>query len=258
MIELAWSAHVSMLFSELPLLARPAAARDAGFSLIESWWPGQAADAWCQAVRKAGVSVALVNADGGDLDAGERGFLNVPGRRREVVSVFCEAVELAKRCGAPRINVLVGRETHGSAREDQLATATAALVECAAIAREAELTILVEPINELDVPGYLVPTPAAAVTLIESVGSDSVRLLYDAYHAARAGGNPCQEVASFIPMIGHVHYADCPGRGAPGTGELDLRAFAEALENAGYTGAIGLEFNPGNSTRDALRFLQTW
>lgn len=248
-----------MLFRELPYLERPRAAADAGFTMVETWWPPHGLGSrWADETARYQLAVSAINSDGGDLDAGERGFLNVPGRRREVISAFREAVELAHRCCAPRINVLVGRETPGSARKDQLAAAIAALVECAAIAKKAELTILVEPINEFDVPGYLVPTPAAAVLLIESVGSDSVRLLYDAYHAARAGGNPCQEVASFIPVIGHVQYADCPGRGAPGTGELDLRAFAEALEKAGYTGTIGLEFNPADSTRDALRFLQTW
>lgn len=248
-----------MLFRELPYLERPRAAADAGFTMVETWWPPDGISSrWADEIARQRLGVAALNADGGDLDAGERGFLNVPERREEQLRVFSEAVELAQRCGAPRINVLVGRETPGTKRSDQLATATASLVDCAAIAEQAGLTILVEPINETDVPGYLVPTPAEAVCLIESVGSDSVRLLYDAYHAARAGRNPCEEIASLIPLIDHVQYADCPGRGAPGTGELDLRTFVEALENAGYAGAIGLEFDPDGPTDDALGFLQTW
>ena len=248
-----------MLFRELPYLERPRAAADAGFTMVETWWPPEGLSSrWADAIARYRLRVVALNADGGDLDAGERGFLNVPGRREEQLRAFSEAVVLAHRCGAPRINVLVGRETTGSPRSDQLAAATAALADCATIAEQAGLTILVEPINETDVPGYLVSTPAEAVRLIESVGSDSVRLLYDAYHAARAGRNPCEEIASLVPLIDHVQYADCPGRGAPGTGELNLRAFVEALENAGYAGAIGLEFNPSGLTSDALGFLQTW
>jgi hydroxypyruvate isomerase len=129
------------------------------------------------------------------------------------------------------------------------------LSECAVIAGEAEVTILIEPINELDIPGYLVPTPRAAADLIEIVEAGHVRLLYDAYHAARAGGDPCRDVARFAPLIGHVQYADCPGRGAPGTGNVDLAAFVDALRSIGYRGAVGLEFDPGGPTADALERL---
>ena len=74
-----------------------------------------------------------------------------------------------------------------------------------------------------------------------------MRLLYDAYHAARAGSDPCREVAELVPLIGHVQYADCPGRGAPGTGDVDLGGLVRALEDAGYEGAVGLEFDPRGS-----------
>jgi len=69
------------------------------------------------------------------------------------------------------------------------------------------------------------------------------------------GGRPCTDVVSWLPLVGHVHYADHPGRGAPGTGTIDFRRFVGVLERGGYAGAVGLEFDPGPSTRDALAAL---
>jgi hydroxypyruvate isomerase len=247
-----------MLFRELPYLERPRAAARAGFVLVETWWPPDGlAERWADEVSALPLSVAAINAYGGDLNAGERGFLNVPERRGDVVDSFREALTLAERCGAPRVNVLVGRDVPGTERDEQLAVAAAALAECAALAEPALITVLVEPINEVDVPGYLVATPAAAIELIDAVGSVSVRLLYDAYHVARSGLDPCQNVLPLVPAIDHVQYADSPGRGAPGTGTVDLRAFVRALEDAGYTGAIGLEFDPHGPTLEALGFLES-
>jgi hydroxypyruvate isomerase len=247
-----WSAHLSLLFGELPYLERPQAAADAGFTAVETWWPGVEAEAWAEAVAQLGLTVTALNADGGDIAAGERGFLNVPARREFVLDACRSAVALAARCGAPRVNVLAGREIDGEPREAELAHAAATLADCADIAGEAGIEIVVEPINALDVPDYLVPTAADAVALIQASGRPNVSLLFDAYHHARAGGDPVVDVAALVPLIGHVQYADCPGRGAPGTGEVDLAAFARALADAGYDGAIGLEFDPRGATREAL------
>jgi hydroxypyruvate isomerase len=249
-----WSAHLSALFRELPYLARPQAAAEAGFTAVETWWPDDGlGEAWARETERLGLGVSLVNCYGGDLELGERGFLNVPARRDEALDAFRAAVRLADRCRARVINVLVGREYPGPSRDEQLAQAASVLTECAGLA--GDVTIVVESINALDVPGSLVPTPAAAAELVETVGSSRVRLLYDAYHAARAGGDPVRDVAAFGPLLGHVQYADCPGRGEPGSGEVDLRAFAAAVERTGYDGPIGLEFFADGPTVDALGFL---
>lgn len=244
-----FSAHLSMLFRELPYLERPRAAAEAGFTAVETWWPGdEDAVPWAEEVRRLGLRVTCVNADGGDVDAGERGFLNVPERRAFVLDSCRRAVELAARCGAPRIHVLAGREREGEPRAAQLARAAEMLAECADLAAGAGVDVVVEPINALDVPGYLVPTPADALALIQTAARPNLGLLYDAYHHARAGGDPVAEVGELVPLIGHVQYADCPGRGAPGTGEIDLDAFVRALEDSGYDGAIGLEYDPRGPT----------
>jgi len=241
-----FSSHLSMQFTALPLLERPAAARAAGFDLVETWWPGADAAAWADAVQQAGVGVACLNADGGDLAAGERGFLNVAQRYEQTLASFAEALALAQRVDAGAINVLAGRRVPDVPLARQWDVAVSTLRELAG-----DVAIVVEALNEHDVPGSLVPTPRRAVELVEAVGSDSVRLLYDAYHAAMAGSDPVAEVAELAPFVGHVQYADCPGRGAPGTGCVDLNRLVEALDAAGYDGAVGLEY--ASNDRETVR-----
>jgi hydroxypyruvate isomerase len=115
---------------------------------------------------------------------------------------------------------------------------------------------VLEPINELDVPGYLLPNAAAAVAALEAVGSPRVRLLYDAYHAARAGADPVREAPALVDVIDHVQYADHPGRGAPGTGSTDLGRLLAALDRAGYSGLVGLEYDPRGDTLASLASLR--
>jgi hydroxypyruvate isomerase len=243
-----WSAHVSTLFTELPHLERPAAARAAGFKAVESWWPDEGADAWVAEVRRCGLVLTMLNAYCGDIAAGDRGFLNLPERREAVLENLRAAAQLATR-----VNVLVGRAVASVPRRRQLATVASLLRE--AVAGTEGVTLVIEPVNDLDTPGYLLPTAAAAAEMIEEIGSDRVRMLYDAYHAARSGRDPIREAPCFVGLIDHVHYADCPGRGAPGTGEIDLLRLVEALEGAGYDGAIGLEYDPRGPTIDSLRAL---
>ena len=252
-----WSAHLSTLFREHPRAERPAAAAQAGFRWVDAWWPApDERETWAAAVRASGLGLACLNADGGDLERGERGFLNVPEWRERCVAAMREAVELAVSLGGRTVHVLVGRHVPHVRESRQRAAAVEALRECAAIAAEHGIKVAVENINARDIPGYLVPTPRAAVDLIDAVGSEHVRLLYDCYHAARMAIDPIAEAPALVDSIGHVHYADHPGRGEPGSGEIDVWRFAEALADAGYRGRVGLEFFPSGSTLDALAFLE--
>lgn len=248
-----YSAHLSMLFTELPPLARPAAARAAGFTLVESWWPpGDDSGAWADAVTAAGIGVSCLNADCGDIAAGERGFCNLPERDADTFAAVTAALDLAERVGAPTVNVLPGLVAPDRPRDGQIAHAASVYRELGALAAARGRTVVIEPINAVDVPAYLLPTPAAVVDLIRRVDRPDVRMLFDAYHCARAGGDPIAEATRHVDVIGHVQYADCPGRGAPGTGDIPLAPFRAALAAAGYGGAIGLEYDPRGPTGPTL------
>jgi hydroxypyruvate isomerase len=264
-----WSAHISWLFAELPYLERVGAARRAGFDTIESAWPEDGGDRAAlaavvaeqrEAARAEGrrLDVALLNCPAGDTAGGERGFVNDPSRRQEAESAFAEAVELAVELGAPSLNLLVGRALPGVPSGDQHEAIVAALRSFAPRAAKAGLRILLEPVNEIENPGFLAPTPGAAVELIEAAGAEHAEqlgLLLDVYHVARGGGDPAAEIERHRRWIGHVQVSDWPGRGAPGTGSLDFAAILSALAASRYDEAVGLEYEPRGPTEPTLGFL---
>ena len=261
-----WSAHISWLFAEHPYLERVAAARAAGFDTIESAWPederdraGLAAAVAEQRRADPGFAVALLNCPAGDTAGGERGFVNDETRREQADAAFGEAVELAVAIGAPNLNLLVGRALPGVPESRQRAAIVSALRFLAPVAGEHGVRILLEPINAIENPGFLAPTPGAAVELIEAAGPEHARhlgLLLDLYHVARAGDDPAAAIGRHREWIGHVQISDHPGRGAPGTGELPIWDLLEQLRSSRYDGAVGFEYEASGLTERSLGFMR--
>ncbi len=204
-------------------------------------------------------AVALLNCPAGDTASGERGFVNDETRCEEAEAGFAEAVELAVAVGAPNLNLLVGRALPGVPEAHQRAAIVSALRSFAPVAGERGLRILLEPVNAIENPGFLAPTPDAAVKLIEAAGpehADQLGLLLDIYHVARAGDNPARAIERHHDLIGHVQISDHPGRGAPGSGELPIWELLEQLRASGYDGAVGLEYEAGGDTEPSLGFMR--
>jgi hydroxypyruvate isomerase len=256
-VSLAWSIHISWLFGEYPYLERVGAARRAGFSWVETAWPLRSdRDQLPQTLAEHGVGVALLNCPAGNVDAGERGFINDPSRREQAERAFLAAAELAGRLGARNLNLLVGRSLPGVGLARQRESVLGALRDFAAEAAARGLRILIEPLNESENPGYLAPTPADAVALIEASGADGLGLLLDVYHLACAGIEPLAAIDRFGGLIGHVQVSDWPGRGEPGSGSLDVWGILERLDARGYRGAVGLEYAPRGTTEASFAFLR--
>ena len=245
-----WSAHISMLFAERPYAERIGLAREHGFRWVETWWPAAQADreALVAGVGEHGMRVALVNTDGGDMSAGERGFLCDPAQEDRARRAVLDGLELAARVRARSLHALVGCVPEGLGRAAAEGQAAGMLRELVPEARRRGIAVVVEALNPHDAPGYLTPTPEDVVR----VTGGEAGLLLDAYHMLRSGRDPAAEARRFGDAIGHVHVADSPGRGAPGTGDLDLPAFLAALAEAGYDGPIGLEYDAAGDTPSSL------
>ncbi len=256
--DLIWSAHISWLFAERPYEERPRAARRAGFRCIETVWPQHGEREQLPArVEKEGLSVSLLNCAAGNLEAGERGFINDPSRGEQAERGFAAAAALATRIGAKTINVLVGRALPDLAVWRQRDAAILLLRSFGAEARARGLTVVVEPLNEVENPGYLAPDPASARQLIEDAGSEALGILFDVYHLARVGSDPLAAIDRHGDLIRHVQISDFPGRGEPGSGNLDLPAILDRLRSSGYRGAIGLEYRPTAATVRSLAFTRS-
>ena len=252
-----FSANVSILFKENPFLERFGRARETGFSAVEFWWPGgEDLGAVEAAVAEAGLSVALFNFDAGDMPSGDRGLAGDPDRVEQFRENVPVALDLARRLGCRRINVLVGHEKKGMGREEQLAIARESVAFAADAAGEAGVTVLVEAVNTFENGPYLLRTTGEAVGFARGVGRENVGIQHDLYHMQRMEGNLVATLKENIGAIGHVQVADSPGRGEPGTGEIHYPFVLAELERLGYDGYVGLEYNPTTpSTEESLGWL---
>lgn len=258
-------ANISMLFTELPLLGRPAAARAAGFSAVEAWWPFGSAvpadtevTAFEQAVRDAGVQLAALNGFAGDMAAGERGILSWPGRQQEFLDNLDVLFGIGDRLGCRRFNLLYGSRIEaapgGAAAQDELAVQN--LAAAARAARRAGAVVLLEPLSAL--PQYPLHTSGDVLAVLDRLPADcadAARLLADLYHLRVNGEDIPAMLDRVHPRIGHVQVADVPGRHEPGTGTADLDGWISALRGLGYPGPIGLEYAPLESTAAGLHRL---
>ncbi|MDQ3911323.1 MAG: TIM barrel protein [Actinomycetota bacterium] len=240
-----FSANVSILFEEVPFVERFERAREAGFSAVEFWWPsGEDLGEVESAVRDAGLKVALFNFDAGDMPGGDRGLLSDPERTRQFRENVPVALELAKRLGCRRLNALVGHELEGMKREEQLELAQENSAFAADRASEHGTEVLIEAVNTFENGPYLLYTTVQAAEFVKSVERENVKLQYDVYHMQRMEGNLVATLREYIAKIAHVQVADSPGRGEPGTGEINYPYVFGALEDLGYDGYLGLEYNP--------------
>lgn len=248
--------NLSLTLRDLPPLARFDAAARHGFGAVEFWWPSDIALAAIRrSVRDNGLAVALINFDGGDLAAGERGFLNDPRRQVAFRAHVPVAIELAHSLGCRRLNALAGRWLPEPARDEQLALVRENLRWAAERAAAAGITIVVEALNDLESPGYLFTTTASTLAMLDSVGADNLAYQYDVYHMQRMEGEPERTIAATAGRIGHLQVADVPGRGQPGTGELNFRAIFAAIAASDYAGSIGLEYIPQGSLEASFAWL---
>ena len=245
-----FSANVSILFKEVPLLERFGRAAEAGFSTVEFWWPtGEDLGEVERAVRDAGLEVALFNFDAGDMPGGDRGLVSDPERQEQFRENVPVALELAQRLGCRKMNVLLGHTKEGMEREEQLELARKNVRYAADRAQDAGVQVVVEAVNTFENGPYLIYTTREAVEFAESVGRD-VKIQHDFYHMQRMEGNLVANLREHFGMIGHVQIADSPGRGEPGTGEIHYPYVLGVLEELGYDCYVGLEYNPTTQTTE--------
>jgi hydroxypyruvate isomerase len=252
-----FAANISILFKEAPFLDRFGRAKAAGFSAVEFWWPkGEQLDDVAAAASDAGLTVALMNFDAGDMPAGDRGFVGDPERQHLFRNNVPVALELARRLDCRRLNALLGHELSPERREEQLALARENVAWAADEAAAVGAHVLIEAINTFENGPYLVHTTPQAAEFVRSVGRPNVSLQYDVYHMQRMEGNLVATLRDRIGEIAHVQVADSPARGEPGTGEINFAYVLGALEQLGYDGFVGLEYNPTTpTTEDSLRWL---
>ena len=252
-----FAANLGWLFTERPFLERFAAARAAGFEAVEfaspyEHAPGEVA----RALEASGLACVLFNLPMGERSRGDWGIACRPERRDEFRAGLDRALDYARALHVPRINCIAGILQPGDDPRACEETLVHNLRLAARALGDAGIELVVEPLNARDAPGFFMPTAAAGVRVIREVAEANLFLQCDLYHTAMMGDDPSAILASHRGIIRHIQFADVPGRGEPGSGQLPLAHLVEAIDALGYEGWVGAEYKPSRRTEETLAWMQ--
>ncbi|MFY0634174.1 MAG: TIM barrel protein [Vannielia sp.] len=245
-----FSANLGFLWSELPLPDAIRAAKAAGFDAVECHWPyavppQEVADA----LAETGFEMLGLNASRGDASKGEMGFSAVPGREGEARDAIDQALAYAEATGTGKVHVMAGFGGDHDTFVEALGYA------CEGAAKLGK-TVLIEPINHYDAPGYFLSTTAQAESILADVAADNLKIMFDCYHVQLMEGDLSHRLERLLPMIGHIQIAAVPDRGAPDHGEVNFSHIYSHLKALGWDVPLGAEYKPGGPTEPTLGWLK--
>jgi hydroxypyruvate isomerase len=254
---LRFCANISKMFAEVDFLSRFGWASRAGFRGVECAFPYEwDKEQLAEALEKHSLEHVSYNLPCGNWAAGERGIACLPGREGEFQDGVELAVAYAKFLKCSRINCVVGLTPQGVPEEKIHHTLINNLRFAANIMGKQNIRLLVEPINNQDLPGFHLVHTNQALSLIKEVNHSNLWLLYDVYQMQIMEGNLTKTITDNLSCIAHIHIADNPGRHEPGTGEINYTNLFSFIDRAGYDGWIGCEYDPIRMTENGLTWYQ--
>ncbi len=254
-----FAANLTTMFNEVEFRDRFAAAAAAGFKAVEYLFPyAHDKDELAERLRGHDLVQAMHNLPAGDWDAGDRGMACHPDRVGEFRESVGQALDFAAALGCARLNCLAGIAPAGAAPERLRETFVANLKYAAGVLAEAGITLLTEPINTRDVPGFYLSRTDQALAIIDDVGAPNLALQYDVYHMQIMEGDLAPTIERHLDRIGHIQISDTPGRNEPGTGEINYPFLFDHLDRLGYEGWIGCEYKPRAGTVEGLAWVKPY
>ena len=247
-----FSANLGFLWADLALPEAIHAAKTAGFDAVECHWPYETPpDAVAHALSETGLPMLGLNTRRGDVGCGENGLSALPGRETEARAAIDEALAYAVAIKAENIHVMAGFASGEAAHETFVANLDYACAEAA----KHNVTILIEPLNHYDAPGYFLTTTAQARTIIDAVNAPNLRLMFDCYHVQLMEGDLTHRLHDLRALIGHIQFASVPDRGAPDHGEINYPHIFAEIEKLGWDAPLGAEYKPNGPTDETLGWL---
>ncbi|RTZ47838.1 hydroxypyruvate isomerase family protein [Candidimonas sp. SYP-B2681] len=253
-----YAANISMMFNELPFLDRIDAAAAAGFPAVEFLFPfDYKAEDIAARLKASNVTNVLFNMPPGDWAKGERGIASLPDRDDEFRRGVDTAIAYAQTLGTRHLHVMAGLvppdASSGEYRSRYIANLNYAAARCAPYG----ITVLIEPINSRDMPGYLLSRQSDAHDIRKLVGAPNLKVQMDFYHAQIMEGDLATTFKEYRDHIGHVQIAGVPERHEPDTGEVNYAYLFGLLDELGYQGWVGCEYRPAKGTVEGLAWLNT-
>ena len=249
-----FAANLHWLFTERPFLERFAAARAAGFEAVEFPSPYAHPPATVAAtLRDAGLECILFNLP---YDPADFGIACRPGRETEFREGVHRAVEYAQALGCKRINVVTGKIFDGEDPAMLRAVLVSNVDYAANVLKKAGIDFVIEPINDIDIPGFFLNRQDEGAAIVREIGVDRIGLQCDLYHTVMKGDDPAEILRRLRPIIRHVQFADVPGRGEPGSGTVNYPPLFELLDSLPYEGWTSAEYKPTRRTEETLHWLK--
>jgi hydroxypyruvate isomerase len=252
-----FSANLSMLFTEVELIDRFEAARETGFRAVEIQFPYElSAETIRRKLTEHDLELVLFNVPADDLLQGGEGLACVPEKQDRFKEALALAVDYAKVLRPAAINVLPGRCFDPTRKADYLTAFKRNLCLAAKAFSPLGVKTVFEAINSLDMPGFIIDTSAKMLAVQDELQREDIWLQYDIYHMLRMGEYPAAFIAEHADRIGHIQFADCPGRAQPGTGNADWAGIFSAIDSSDYDGWVGAEYKPFGETSASLEWLK--
>lgn len=251
-----FAANLTMLYNEHDFLDRFAQAAQAGFKGVEYLFPYDFdKNELAERLQANNLTQVLHNLPAGDWGGGERGIAVLPDRVGEFQDGVGKAIEYATTLNCKQVNCLAGLTPEGVDLDKVEETLIDNLAFAASKLSDANITLLIEPINTIDIPGFHLTGTQQALDLIEAVGSDNLFVQYDIYHMQIMEGDLARTMQNNLSKIKHLQLADNPGRHEPGTGEINYPFLFKFIDELGYDGWIGCEYKPKAGTAAGLGWL---
>lgn len=250
-----FSANLGFLWPELDLIGRIEGAAAAGFGAVELHWPYDVpADDVRAACTRHDLALLGVNTGVGDASRSEFGLGAVSGREADFQALVDQSIAYCRDSGATSIHAMAGV----TAPDERIAARSTFLRNLEVASKKAarhDLTLLLEPINPRDKPGYFYSRIGEAAELIQELGATNVKLMFDVYHVGVTEGDVLKRLERFMPMIGHIQIAAVPSRAEPDEGEIAYGRVLKAIDALGYEGWIGCEYKPRADTGAGLEWI---
>ena len=253
------AANLTMMYNEHPFLDRFQAAASDGFQGVEFLFPYDFAAADIRArLQDNGLTQALFNAPPGDWAAGERGIASLPGREDEFQRGLDQALGYAAQLGNRSLHVMAGLIRPDQDRAAHRAVYVRNLARAASAAASAGITVVIEPINTRDIPGFFLNRQDEAQAICAEVGAANLKVQFDCYHCQIVEGDIAVKLERDMAGIGHIQIAGVPDRHEPNLGELNYPYLFDRIDALGYAGWVGCEYRPKAGTRAGLGWAQAY
>ena len=254
-----FAANLTMMYREMDFLDRFEAAARSGFTAVEYLFPFSFdKEELAERLQEHDLTQVLHNLPAGDWGAGERGIACLPDRVGEFQDGVGDAIEYAQALDCKQLNCLAGVTPEGVDPDAVRTTFVSNLKFAADRLKEADIRLLIEPINTRDIPGFYLCHTQQGLDVMDEVGSDNIALQYDIYHMQVMQGDLASTIESNLARIGHMQIADNPGRHEPGTGEINYPFLFGFIDMLGYGGWIGCEYKPAARTEDGLNWIKPY